>query len=295
MIKFEFQVSLIWLIFLLQISACSPIDLPFDQLNTARTEYGLTISPDQKTLYFVRTDSFYTSTKRSIYYSHRKNKQWSIPTLASFSGDYSDSSPFISPDGKYLWFSSNRPVNGHASQHSNIWRIALEEGLPAEEPVYLNMINDTTSSTNSPSVDLTGNLYFGSTRKGGQGWGDLWVARYHDGHYQNPVNLGPTLNTRNGEWGSCISPDGQFLIFENSGNEQNQSPAGDLYLSYKINGEWQSPIHLQAPWNSFGSDLTPKIHGTYLYFASNRTKPGGLFDLNDVDILRLPLTELPKH
>ena len=269
-------------------------ELIFEELSSNLVEYGLTITPDQKTSYFVKTDSFYVSKPKTIYKSQLNKGHWSTPEIASFSGNYSDSSPFVSPDGKKLFFTSRRPVDGKAVNSGNIWYVDLKDGKEGE-PVYLLAVNSDKSEY-SPSVDLQGNLYFGSYRDGGSGWGDLWWSAFEDGNYQAPKNLGGTINTAEGEWGSCISPDGTYLVFENSGNEQNLSVSGDLYISYKQNGQWLSPVHFPFPLNSYGSDLTPKIHGEYLYFASNRDKndPEGI-NINDVNLYRLPLQALPDH
>lgn len=268
-------------------------ELVFEELTSTLVEYSLTMTPDQKTIYFVKTDSFYVSKPKTIYKSQLEDGKWSTPEIASFSGNDSDSSPFVSPDGKRLFFTSRRPLKGKKVTGGNIWYVELEDEKEGE-PVFLLAVNSEKSEY-SPSVDLQGNLYFGSYRDGGHGWGDLWWSPYKDGQYQTPKNLGANINTADGEWGSCISPDGSYLIFENSGNEQNLSAAGDLYISFKKDGQWQSPVHYPFPVNSYGSDLTPKIHGDYLYFASNRDKkdPEGI-DMNDVNLYRIPLQALQE-
>ncbi len=252
-------------------------------------EYSVTITPDKKTVYFVKTDSFYVSKPKAIYKSKYTNGKWIPPKKVSFSSEYSDSSPFISPDGKRLFFTSRRPVKGLKVSNSNIWYINLENGTESE-PIYLPGVNSDKNEY-SPSVDREGNLYFGSYRSGGQGWGDLWYSEFKEGKYQTPQNLGNKVNTKHGEWGSCITPNGQFIIFENSGKPQNQSEAGDLYIAFKKNGEWQEPIHFKNSLNSVGSDLTPKIHGNTFYFASNRPKDN-VANWNNVDLYSMPLAEV---
>ena len=213
--------------------------------------------------------------------------------MASFSKvEYGDSSPFIAPNGKRLFFTSRRPVDGEAVEGANIWYVDLEGGKEGE-PQLLRAVRSDKSEY-SPTVDRYGNLYFGSYRDGGIGYGDLWWSEYKNGEYQSPQNLGPTINTKEGEWGSCIAPGGQFIIFENSGNEGNFSPSGDLYIAFKENGEWKKPVHFPEPINSIGSDLTPKLHGETLYYASNRPHEGQNFDLNNVDLYEVGLYELLK-
>lgn len=258
---------------------------------TKKVEYGATISPDEKTVYFVKTDSFYIVTPKRIYQSEFLNGTWSEPKIAPFSIHDSDSSPFISVDGKELFFTSKRPIDGVDSKSSNVWKVQLKGPKKGKTTLVSNV--NSNKNEYSPSVDSNRNFYFGSYQEGGEGSGDLWCSEYSDGNYAKPINLGSNVNTPNGEWGSCISPDGKILVFENSGNSENYSYAGDLYISKKVDDTWQKPLHLSHPINSIGSDLTPKIHKDKLYFSSNREMDSnGNLLLNDVNLYSLKLSTL---
>jgi len=269
------------------------VELFLEEVLSDRVEYGATLTPDKKTVYFVKTDSFYVSKPKSIYKTTLNNGKWTTPKPVHFSGKYSDSSPFVSPDGKRLFFASRRPVKHQKESNNNLWYVNIENGQEGQ-PIYLTTVNSEKSEY-SPSVDQEGNLYFGSYREGGFGSGDLWYAAFKNGSYETPENLGKPVNSEHGEWGSCISPDGSYLIFENSGKPQNLSASGDLYISFKHQGRWQKPIHLKGDLNSIGSDLTPRIHGTSFYFASNRKKQAeAVVNWNNVDLYTISLTDLMK-
>jgi WD40-like Beta Propeller Repeat len=45
-----------------------------------------------------------------------KNGQWSRPEIAPFSGRYMDADPYVTSDGKQLFFISNRPVDPKSEQ-----------------------------------------------------------------------------------------------------------------------------------------------------------------------------------
>lgn len=263
------------------------------ELLSNKVEYGLTITPDKKTIYFVKTDSFYVPKPKTIYKSKMLNNKWSTPQKVNFSGDYSDSSPFVTPDGKRLFFASTRPVKGKPVKSNNIWYVDIINGREML-PIFLEEVNSEKSDY-SPSTDKYGNLYFGSVRDGGVGWGDLWWSEFKNGKYQKPQNLGNNINSKSGEWGSCVSPNGNFIIFENSGKPQNQSAAGDLYIAFKENGKWQKPIHFMNKLNSIGSDLSPKIHGDTFYFASNRENNyEPRMNWNNVDFYTISLKDVLK-
>jgi hypothetical protein len=260
------------------------IEDEFDiNINTSAVEFSFTISPDYKEILFVRTDKFYEPGKRVIYHSENINGKWSLAKIASFSGKYSDSSPFYSPCGNYILFSSKRPGPDPENTSSNIWMIHRNKN---DSISYLNEVN-SQSSDYSPSIDLQGNIYFGSMRKGGFGAGDIWTVQKTKNAFTKAKNLGNTINTNTGEWGSCISENGDFLIFEASDRGGNISPMGDLYYSRFINNEWTKSIALNNKVNSPGSDLTPYIHKKKLIFASN--KDGQKVINNNVDIYIIDL------
>src|SRR5210317_411230 len=51
--------------------------------------------------------------------------KWSAPEVASFSGEYSEADPFITADGKYLYFVSRRPIDSLQIPKNDwdIWRV----------------------------------------------------------------------------------------------------------------------------------------------------------------------------
>lgn len=85
-----------------------------------------------------------------------------------------------------------------------------------------------------------------------------------EGKWQEPENLGPPVNTDEGEGTPFISPDGSYLLF---------SRQYDLYISYrKEDGGWTEPENLGEPINSPEIELCPMVtpDGKYLFFLSQR-------------------------
>jgi len=78
-------------------------------ISTGDYETHPAFSPTGDTLYFLKglpDANFF-----SICVSYKKNGKWSAPQVASFSGKYTDADPFVTRDGKTLYFVSNRPVH----------------------------------------------------------------------------------------------------------------------------------------------------------------------------------------
>ena len=109
------------------------------------------------------------------------------------------------------------------------------------------------SVVNSPYDDYLGSvstdgleLYFFSTRPGGYGERDLWVATRVSlaSPWEPPVNLGSTVNTPHHDASPVISPDGLTLCFAST------RPGGlgryDTYISTRLakGQQWESPTHL---------------------------------------------------
>lgn len=74
-----------------------------------------------------------------------------------------------------------------------------------------------------------GSLYFSSNREGGRGKFDIYISQFIDGKYIEPENLGDGINTEHHETSPCISPDGNFLLFDAYGREEGKG----IYISYK--------------------------------------------------------------
>ena len=90
-----------------------------------------------------------------------------------------------------------------------------------------------------------------------------------DGEYQDPVNLGPKLNTKYHEWDTYLAPDESYMIYCST------KPEGlgddDLYVTFKQrDGSWSDPIHMGNEINSEKSENRPYVSpdGKYLFYAS---------------------------
>ena len=69
-------------------------------------------------------------TQRVIYTAELRDETWTKPVPAALSQQYSDDNPYVSPDGRWLYFVSERPVNDTDEElDADIWRYNLiEEG-----------------------------------------------------------------------------------------------------------------------------------------------------------------------
>ena len=238
--------------------------------STPAWDFFVAFTPDQRTAYFCRANGDFTY--YTILESRLLDGRWTEPRAAPFSGRWSDADPHVSPDGSRLFFISNRPVSGSTpSEAYDIWTVERADGGGWGQPRHLESpVNRDGATEWSPSVAANGNLYFGTVRPEGKGGNDLYVARWTEGHYAEPENLGDSLNTRAEEYEPWISPDERYLIFSAVGR-----PAGaggfDLFVSERRDGVWQRARSLKSintAKGEFNQSVSPD--GQYLYFSSTR-------------------------
>jgi hypothetical protein len=198
--------------------------------------------------------------------------------------------PFIAPDGRTLYFASNRPggLGG-----TDIW-IATREGpdAPWGAPVNAGAPVNSPSNEVCPTLARNGHtLFFVSSRPGGCGGDDIYVTRRRDDRgYDAPENLGCHLNSAGNEASpSYLTEPGSGPVLYFSSTRAGgfaPDPVGavtgdaDIYRSEWHGGAF-GPAMLVPGVNSAAADLQPNVErdGRELYFASNRPGTLGGLDL----------------
>jgi hypothetical protein len=104
---------------------------------------------------------------------------WTEEDTTVFSGRYSDGSPFFAPDGKQIFFSSNRPLSGEGEPKSDhdLWFVKQTAGRWSE-PQHLSTVINSNLNEDYPSVASNGNLYFYSDREDSIGRFDIYVGKF---------------------------------------------------------------------------------------------------------------------
>jgi Tol biopolymer transport system component len=238
------------------------LSTPDDEMNTAFTADG-------KTVYF--TKNHMAQRLGVIVESRFVNGRWSEPQVVPFSGQYTDYDPVVAPDGRHLFFDSNRPLAGTGPRKDfDIWMVektAAGWGAPKNLGETVNTKQDEFYA----SLASDGTLYFSATRPDGKGRLDIYRARWQNGTFATPENLGDGVNTPFVEVDPYVAPDQSFVVFQSAGRPDDLGN-GDLYISEQVNGVWQPARHLGAGINSPAREYCPigSPDGRYFFFTSFR-------------------------
>jgi Tol biopolymer transport system component len=204
--------------------------------------------------------------------------------------------PEISTDGLSLYFAdglwwkweSDLNLRPGGFGRSDLWVTTRETteddwGIP----VNLGPTINGSSYDSGPSISNDGlTLYFASSRPGGSGGNDLWMATRStvSDPWDPPINLGTTVNSLAHDVEPDISADGLVLFFMStrSGGYGNF----DLWVTMRRTKDdaWEPPMNLGPMVNSSVMDVTPCLQAdrSTLLFMSARIGGYGTTDLRDL-------------
>ena len=235
-------------------------------ISTALNERDLAISPDGKEVFY----SLVLSRKSAILvYRKFENNVWTPPQTVAFSGKAYDIEPAFSPDGKRLYFVSNRTLDQSTTKKDfDIWYATRKADNTWDTPQNIGLPINTSVDEFYPSIAQNGTLYF--TAKYGESE-NIWYATLENGKYQKPIPLPEAINTDKDEFNAFVSLDEQYIFFSSYGRADDMG-GGDLYMSAKDEkGNWQPAKNLQS-LNSNRLDYCPSLSpdGKYLFYTTQK-------------------------
>ncbi len=198
---------------------------------------------------------------------------------------YSELGPILSPDGKTLFFSrKNHPSNmGGTTDPEDIYYAEFNEqtGEWSEaKNIGGNLNNELPNFVNSITADgntlILGNRYMENgdykpgvsiSNKTDEGWSSpepLTIENFYN--YSKKAHY-------------CLSNDREVLVLS---IERDDSKGGrDIYVSFKQDSIWSTPLNLGTTINSVGDDSSPFLDqdNETLYFSSNGFSGFGGYDV----------------
>jgi Tol biopolymer transport system component len=213
----------------------------------------------------------------------KKNGGWKKARLFSknLSTKLNDGLVTFNSRGDTIYYSRNLVVNDKMSVISSpknklgIFTAVLVDGKWTK--IRSLRINNEWYNVTAPSLSPDGKrLFFASDQPGGYGGSDLYYCQWKDNYWDDPVNLGPVINTPGNESYPFISSSGD-LYFSSDGHPGLGGK--DIFVSHLSDTGWIAPLHLDPPVNSqyddFGIVTDPQ--GNSGFFSSNRNKSVDIF------------------
>jgi hypothetical protein len=180
-----------------------------------------------------------------------------------------------------IYFSRNIFIDGPSEVVSSPRnRLGIFSAIQQEDEwtrVRALRFNSEWFNITSPCLSPDGmRLYFASDMAEGYGDMDIYYCEWRGDYWDEPVNLGPVINTEGNEAYPLISESGD-LIFSSDGHPGIGGK--DIFLSSFDGTKWQKPVAFKPPVNSifddFGLITDPLIEGGY--FSSNRDQSIDIF------------------
>lgn len=259
---------------------------PVERFSSDLNDYNLSIDGGERIAVFARSKADFADAH--IMVSEMLGGEWSEPRPIAFTDSrYSDSDPWLTPDGEWLYFISNRPTADRPDKKDlDIWRShRTREGWTKPE--------NLGSAVNSAGPELgpelhNGTLYFGSARPGGKGGLDLYSAKPNAAGFEQAQSLGDPFNSTESEGDPTFSSDGMTALFW-----RGSKPAR-LMISKRAAAGWSQPVSLPEHINLGPFNFTPSFlgDGQHISFASTRSREGQAEGMADIYIALLPT--IPK-
>jgi 2-keto-myo-inositol isomerase len=224
-----------------------------------RMERTIAFSPDGTEAFFVVTTPDYRPT---LLHTRQVGGLWTPSEVAPFAHEGNNTEPAFSPDGRRLYFASNRPP-GAPPYQSDLWVVERDRDGWGE-PKHLSAPLSSPESDYHPTVSVSGTLCFASTRNGNP---DLFCARWEHDHFASPQPVA-ALNTEHQEWDPFLAPDESYMVFK------SDRPGGlggmDGYIAFRrAGGGWGPPRLIPPPISTPGGDDVGDISpdGRFLFFS----------------------------
>ena len=258
-------------------------------INSKYGEYSAFINADESMIVFTSSRDNTTGGKtdpsdgryfEDVYISYKENGKWNPaqnmgPTINTESHD---ATAGLSADGNTMFIYRFKEKDGGDVYVSHL------NGSAWSKPDHMGKNVNSKAHETSVSTSYDGKqLYFISNREGGIGDRDIYFCDLDSkGNWAPAQNAGPSLNTKYGEEGVFMHPDGRTMYFSSKGF--NTMGGYDIFKSTFENGKWGTPENLGYPINGPEDDAFFVVSGSgyHGYFAS--AKAGGYGNL---DIYRI--------
>ncbi len=213
----------------------SPLNV--EEINSDADDGAASIAADGQTIYFASSRNTSAPNDVNIWVATLDGTHWKNvhEVGAPINTSLWESQPAISPDGKKLFFASNRPGKIGDESKKNV-DIFVSHQLPDgrwSDPVNLGSKINTPLFDGSPFMAADGTtLYFASEGHGSMGGYDIFQSEWKgpsDTDWTDPVALPPPINSTADDFFLTIPASGNVLFF--TSNRDGGQGGYDLYVA----------------------------------------------------------------
>ena len=207
-------------------------------------EFSLAISPLGDEVFFARG----AWPEYKIMQIKKIENQWTKPQVASFSADCHAVEPAFSPDGRYLFFSSNKGIKN--SKQYRIWRVE-KVGDDWENAKKIIDIANPDIWEFHPAITDNGTVYFcywDSKKEKGS----IYKSENLNGNYLAPVKVDIPFEKQSSVTNPFIDPAKKYII---TSSATTKSKYGyDAFISYRNGNGWSEPVNFGNRFNTLEND-----------------------------------------
>ncbi|MBK8444011.1 MAG: PD40 domain-containing protein [Sphingobacteriales bacterium] len=182
-----------------------------------------TFTADGNTMYFTRNDGKKNKNGLAvlkIYQSKKRSGKWSEPEELPFNsedGSFSAGHAAISPDGHYLFFTSDK-VGGYGGKDLYMAEYRYKKW---GEPKNLGAVVNSAGDEMFPFIHEDGTLYFASNGLGGFGGLDVYYTLRLNNEWEPPRNMGYPVNDATDDFTLVLNTDKDngFISSNRNGND----------------------------------------------------------------------------
>lgn len=261
-----------------------------ERINSKYIEKFPSISPDGKTIYYLRENYPGDFGGQDIWQAERLPEGgWGLGRNSGRDLNNSDNNfvNSVMPDNNTLCVSNS--YGNYSSPDAVIaFTHRSETGWTRPQPVAIRNLQ-RLGRWLSFSLSADGRtLVFSMRRPDSYGGRDIYVSFLQaDGSFSNPTNLGNAINTTGNEHCPFLAADGKTLYFDTDGHPGYGGR--DIFVTRRLDESWTNwskPENMGPGINTTASDegIMIPASGEYAYFVSNQNSLGAL----DIYRLRLP-------